>query len=201
MTEDFVTKPLKYKALGGISERQLSEHPGVLYNGYVHKTNAIRKNLSEVDLGEANPTYSQIRALKVEETFAVNGVKLHEGYFENLGGNGKPIGNILRMIEEDFGSFKEWKNDFVAIGKSARGWVVLALDLKDGKLHNYLCDIHNQGAVWNCIALLIMDVYKHAYFIDYATKRAKYIDAFLDNVNWGYVNSIIDKYNLQVYRL
>ncbi len=200
MVQEFEVAPLKYKVLRGVSERQLSEHHDVLYAGYVKKTTEIRRKIREADLGEANATYSQIRALKLEETFAVNGVKLHEGYFENLGGDGKPAGSILKMIEEDFGSFEEWRKEFVAAGKSARGWVVLAFDFKDGRLHNYLCDLHNQGGVWNCITLLILDVYEHAYFLDYATNRAKYLDAFLDNMDWSYVNSVIDKYRLQEYR-
>lgn len=200
MTEEFEAIALKYKDLRGLSERQLSEHHDVLYAGYVKKSNEIRKRISEADLGEANASYSGIRSLKFEETFTVNGVKLHEGYFENLGGEGKPSGIILDLIEEDFGSFEAWKKEFTAVGKSARGWVVLAFDLKDNTLHNYLCDLHNQGGVWNCITLLILDVYEHAYFLDYATSRAKYIDAFFENINWEYVNSIVNKYKLQQYR-
>ena len=200
MTEEFEAIALKYKDLRGLSERQLSEHHDVLYAGYVKKSNEIRKRISEADLGEANASYSGIRSLKFEETFTVNGVKLHEGYFENLGGEGKPSGLILDLIEKDFGSFEAWKKEFTAVGKSARGWVVLAFDLKDNTLNNYLCDLHNQGGVWNCITLLILDVYEHAYFLDYATSRAKYIDAFFENINWEYVNSIVNKYKLQQYR-
>jgi len=200
VTEEFEAIALKYKDLRGLSERQLSEHHDVLYAGYVKKSNEIRKRIIEADLGEANASYSNIRSLKLEETFNVNGVKLHEGYFENLGGEGKPSGTILDLIEKDFGSFEAWKKEFTAVGKSARGWVVLAFDLKDSTLHNYLCDFHNQGGVWNCITLLILDVYEHAYFLDYATSRAKYIDAFFDNINWAYVNSIVNKYKIQQYR-
>ena len=73
--------------------------------------------------------------------------------------------------------------------------MVLAYDLLDKRLHNYLCDVHNQGGVWGSIPLLILDVYEHAYFIDYGTGRKGYIDAYMKNVDWGFVNSLLEKYN------
>lgn len=73
---------------------------------------------------------------------------------------------------------------------------MLAYDWGDGKLHNYLCDVHNQGGVWSCTPLLILDVYEHAYFIDYATGRKSYIDAFMKNVDWAYVNQILTKHGI-----
>ena len=182
MTE---AKPLTYKALQGLTEKQLAEHHDVLYVGYVKKTDEIREKLKTVDLTKANGTYADLRELKLEEGFAVNGVRLHEGYFSSMGGNGsKPTGNLLKMIEKDFGSYEHWEAEFKAMGLAARGWVVLAYDWEDMKLHNYLCDAHNQGGVWGCSTLLILDVYEHAYFLDYGTKRKGYIEAFMKNVDW-----------------
>jgi len=200
MTEEIKVKPLKFAELLGLSKRQISEHHDVLYAGYVKKTNEIRSKVKSADLTEANATFSLIRELKREETFAVNGVKLHEGYFDSLGGDGTPKGKILELIREDFGSYGAWEKEFKALGVAARGWVVLAYDWSDGKLHNYLCDAHNQGGVWNCTPLLIMDVYEHAYFLDYATGRKAYIDAFMKNIDWSFANGFVERYRIAEYR-
>ena len=193
---DKTVRPLKYTSLEGLSERQLKEHHDVLYAGYVKKINEIEEKLKTADKAEANATFSLIRELKHEQSFAANGVKLHEGYFENLGGDGQVYGDIMAMIQEDFGSVENWKDDLLAAGIAARGWVVLAYDLDDNRLYNYSCDLHNQGGVWNSISLLILDVYEHAYFLDYATGRKSYIEAFLKNIDWKYVNGLVEKYDL-----
>ena len=181
-------KALKYKKLDGLSEKQLSEHHDVLYAGYVKKVNEIRSKLMNVDKTTTNATYSDLRELKVEESFALNGVKLHEGYFDNMGGKGgKASGDVGKWIESDFESYEKWEEEFRALGIAARGWVVLAFDLDDGMLHNYICDVHNQGGIWNCVPLLILDVYEHAYFIDYGTGRKSYIETFMKNIDGSVV--------------
>lgn len=191
-------KPLQYTELDGISEKQLKEHHDVLYAGYVKKVDEIREKLKSTDLALANATYSDLRALKIEETFAHNGVKLHEGYFDNMKrGGSAPTGAILALIERDFGSFEKWAAEFKALGLCARGWVVLAYDLDEQKLSNVVCDSHNQGGVWNSVALFIMDVYEHAYFVDYATARKAYVEAFFKNLNWEHVNAQIEKYGIR----
>ncbi len=191
-------KPLKYKELPGLSAKQLSEHHDVLYVGYINKVNEIRDSLASADLAKANPTYSGIRELKIEEGYAMNGVILHERYFDNLkAGGSKPSGQIAELIDRDFGSYDKWAAELAACGLSARGWVVLAYDLFDGKLHNYVCDLHNQGGVWGAIPLLVLDVYEHAYFIDYATARKKYLEAFLANVDWSVPNELLKKHGLK----
>src|SRR3989344_5685931 len=114
------------KTLNGISERTMTEHYK-LYEGYVKKTNEILDRLGVVDLESANQTYSDIRSLKVDLTFALGGVKNHEIYFGHLGGDGsKPSGKLLDQIENDFGSFEAWQKDLKATGMAARGWVWLA---------------------------------------------------------------------------
>ncbi|MEK7503111.1 MAG: superoxide dismutase [Patescibacteria group bacterium] len=195
-------KPLKYKELKGLSEKQLSEHHDVLYAGYVKKSGEIEEKLKNVDLSSANSAYSDLRELKMEETFAINGVKLHEGYFDNMTPNGSPSqgsgssGKALELIIRDFGSYETWEKEFKAMGLCARGWVVLGYDLDEKKLKNILCDSHNQGGVWNMVAILIMDVYEHAYFLDYATARKAYVEAFFQNINWEFANSLLNKYNI-----
>lgn len=194
-------KPLKYTELPGLSEKQLSEHHGVLYTGYVKKTNEIRGKLAAAPLEGVNATHSELRELKLEETFALNGVKLHERYFDNLGGKGgAPDGIVADWILEDFGSYEKWAAEFAACGMAARGWVVLAFDLEEKRLMNVLCDVHNQGGVWGQVPLLVLDVYEHAYFIDYATGRKKYLETFAQNVDWAAVNAQIAKFDLAKFR-
>ena len=190
-------KQLKYKELDGLSEKQLKEHHDVLYAGYVKKVGEIEEKLKNADLAAANATYSDLRELKTEETFALNGVKLHEGYFDNMvSGGSNPSGKILEMLKRDFGSYENWEKEFKALGLCARGWVVLGYDLEEKKLKNILCDSHNQDGVWNMLSLLIMDVYEHAYFIDYATARKVYIEAFFKNIDWQFVDRRISEYSL-----
>ena len=186
--KEYAIKGLKYTELPGFSKRQLAEHHDVLYVGYVKKLNEIQDKLPSVDLSQANATYSELGELKREETFAANAILLHEEYFDNLGGSGKESGHIVDEIKEEFSSYDKWLEQFKACSIAARGWVVLALNLWDGRLHIYSQDIHNNGVVWSCVPLLVLDVYEHAYFIDYGVKRKDYIEAFFKNIDWPEVN-------------
>lgn len=172
--------------LKGLSEKQMTPHRDVLYVGYVKKLNEIEKAIKQADLTKANGTYAEFRELKVEEPFATNAIFLHEGFFANLehGKGGEPTGELLDAINKEWGSLQKWKEEFIAAGKSARGWVVLAYSFNDHRLHNYLMERHDIGGVWACIPILILDVYEHAYMIDYATDRAAFINAFFENLNW-----------------
>jgi Fe-Mn family superoxide dismutase len=173
---------------GAISEKTLSIHHDKLYVGYVDKKDEIAEKLKALshggDLAGANQSYSELRALKQGETFAVNGVYLHEWYFANLGGDGKPAGKIAKDLEAKYDSMDNFLKYFAACGMAARGWVVLAWDTHDKTLRIYNCDAHNQGGVWGALPLLILDVYEHAYFIDYGSDRKAYIQEFLNHVNW-----------------
>lgn len=183
-------KPLKYKALPGLSEKQLSEHHDVLYAGYVKKYNEIAEKISKVDTSTANATYSDLRELFVEKSFALNGVKLHETYFDNMTDKTSECsGKIKELIEKHWGSFEKWAEEFSALGIAARGWVVLAFDYQLGSLENYIFDAHNQGGIVDTELVLVMDVYEHAYFVDYATARKDYITAFMKVIDWDVVNS------------
>jgi len=198
---DKIVKPLKYTSLDGLSEKQIAQHHDVLYAGYVKKTNEIRKALETVDKSTTNATFSQLRELKVEETFALNGVKLHESYFDNLGGKGgEPQGIAAKWIAEDFGSFAAWAEEFKAMGIASRGWVVLAMDLETGRLHNFMCDIHNQGGIWGAVPVMVLDVYEHAYFLDYATNRKGYLEAFMKNIQWQECEDVISRHHLEMFR-
>jgi Fe-Mn family superoxide dismutase len=190
-----IAKPLKpalQAGLQGISARQLGEHHDVLYAGYIKKIGEIGAKLAAADRSDANATYSIYGELKREEAFCTNAVTLHELYFDSLGGDGKPSGKLAELIARDFGSAEKWEEDFKAAGMAARGWVALAFDSADGKLHNYSLDIHTQG-IWGAEPLLVLDVYEHAYFTDYGTARKKYIDAFMRNADWAAANARAQK--------
>jgi superoxide dismutase, Fe-Mn family len=188
MTE-LTARELKKNSMEGFSQRQLEEHHGTLYKGYVNKLNEIRKQMDSVDYSKANQTFSELRALKVEESFALNGIKLHEAYFDNMGGaGGKATGKALEMIERNFGTYEAWEKDFKATGMAVRGWVVLAFDRENGTLHNFGNDSHNLGPIWNAVPILVMDTYEHAYMIDYGVKRPPYIEAFMRVIDWDVVN-------------
>jgi Fe-Mn family superoxide dismutase len=196
--KEHVAKELPYKELPGLSQKQLQEHHDILYAGYVKKINEIRVKIDSTDLSSANATYSDIRELKLEETFAANAVKLHEEYFDSLGGDGKISGSIAEMINRDFGSYEKWAQQFKAMGMAARGWVVLAYSWDEKRLMNVLYDAHNQGGITGYAPMMVLDVYEHAYFIDYATARKKYIDAFFTNINWNNANKLIEEKRIKI---
>ena len=184
-----------YKSLKGISERMLSEHLK-LYNGYINKSNEIVDKLGSgtVDLSKSAATYSEFRALKLEQTFNGNGMYLHQYYFENLTEATSHIPDTVGAeITKNFGGFDKWKEEFVATGMAGRGWTVLGLNLEDGKLYNLLYDAHNIGGFVSLVPLLVLDVFEHAYFIDYGTNRKEYINAYLGLINWNVVEKRLEK--------
>lgn len=190
MTE-LAPKPLSYEALPGLTARQIAEHYK-LYEGYIKKYNELRALAREVATEGSNGTYAEIREVNLEKVFALNAIKLHEAYFENMTAQTQVCdGLIKQLIEAQWGSVEKWAEDFAALGLAARGWVVLAWDYDNQRLENYICDAHNQGGVWNTRALLVLDVYEHAYFLDYATARKDYIVEFMKLVDWQCVNERI----------
>ena len=194
--EEIAARELKPELLemDGISRASVEAHYK-LYQGYVAKRNEILAKLGEVDLAAANQVYSEFRALKVDLTFAIGGVKNHEIYFEHLGGaGGNPDGAIGDLIARDFGSADNWRADLKATGMAGRGWAWTAYDWDEQRLFNYLGDAQNTFPIWNATPLVALDVYEHAYFLDYQTDRASYIDAFLENLDWNVVNSWVTAY-------
>jgi Fe-Mn family superoxide dismutase len=180
--------------LDGISRASVEAHYK-LYQGYVNKRNEILAKLAGVDLGAANQVYSEIRALKVDLTFAIGGIKNHEFYFAHLGGGGgDPTGPFGALVERDFGSVDAWRSDLKATGMAARGWAWTAYDWDERRLFNYIGDAQNSFPVWNATPLVALDVYEHAYFLDYQTDRAGYIGAFFDNLDWDVVNGWVEQY-------
>jgi superoxide dismutase, Fe-Mn family len=180
--------------LDGISRASIEAHYK-LYQGYVSKRNEILGKLADVDLASANQVYSELRGLKVELSFAVGGIKNHEIYFEHLGGpGGDPDGLVGALIARDFGSVDAWRADLKASGMAGRGWAWTAYDWDEGRLFNYVGDAQNTYPIWNATPLVALDVYEHAYFLDFQTDRAGYIDAFFDNLDWSVVDGWATSY-------
>jgi Fe-Mn family superoxide dismutase len=189
-------KPALYE-LEGISRQAVEAHHR-LYQGYVAKRNEILAKLRNVDLAGANQTYSELRALKVELTFAIGGIKNHELYFEHLGGaGGEPKGLFGDFVVRDFGSVDAWKADLKATGLAARGWAWTAWDWDEGRLFNYIGDAQNTFPVWNAAPLVALDVYEHAYFLDFETDRAAYIDVFFNNLDYDVVDGWVEAYGIR----
>lgn len=174
----------------GISRRTHEEHLK-LWQGYAKKTNEIAAALKALDTepAKANQIYSQIRALKVDFTFAYEGFINHEIYFDTIGGSGGPAtGAIGEAINNSYGTFANWLQDWKATGLAGRGWAFLCLDKRSGRVFNYMGDSQNTYPVWNHECVLAMDVYEHAYYLDFQTKRASYIDAYARTIDWEAVN-------------
>jgi Fe-Mn family superoxide dismutase len=189
-------KPTLYE-LDGISRETIDAHYK-LYQGYVNKRNEILAKLEDVDPSAANQVYSELRALKVDLTFALGGIKNHELYFEHLGGTGgDPAGIFAELVKRDFGSVADWKADLKATGLAGRGWAWTAYDWDEGRLFNYIGDAQNTFPVWNATPLVGLDVYEHAYFIDFGTDRASYIDAFFNNLDYDVVNDWVARYGIR----
>jgi len=191
-------KELTYRAdsLKGISQKTVEIHHGKLYAGYVNKSNEISEKLGALRKSgkvEGNQIYSELRGLKLGETFATNGVYLHENYFAILGGDGVPRGEIVRVIEEKWGTIDDFKSYFSACGMAARGWAILAWDMHEKKLMQYNCDAQNHGGIWGAIPIIAMDVYEHSYFIDTGADRGAYIKAFFDNLNWDKIEELYQR--------
>ena len=197
-TEEISPRPLdpRLLQLSGISRASVEAHYR-LYQGYVAKRNEILGLLGDVDRATANQVYSALRSLKLDLTFAIGGIKNHELYFAHLGGDGgDPHGAFRVLVERDFGSVDAWRADLRATGIAARGWAWTAYDWDERRLFNYLGDAQNTFPVWNATPLVALDVYEHAYFLDYRTDRASYIDRFFDNLDWTTVNDWVSSYQI-----
>lgn len=195
-------KTFSFNSVKGISMDQLTQHYK-LYEGYVNKINEIWGILENTDtFKDPNPTFSTMRSLKLGESYALDGVKLHELYFENLGGTSRtPYGPILELIIRDYGSYSNFENRFKDVGLSMRGWAALAIDPIDNKLHIYGQDSHDQGLIWNAFPLLVLDVYEHAYMIDFGIDRKEYIDVFMKNIDFDRVNTRLAIYTMIINKM
>ncbi len=174
--------------MAGFSETLLKNH-FTLYQGYVNNTNKIHEMLSGKAKDATNPEYAE---LKRRFGFEFNGMRLHEYYFENLGGKKSldKSGALADKLAHAYGSYETWEQDFRATGAMRGiGWAVLYQDDVTGWLYNVWINEHEVGHLAGCRPILIMDVFEHAFMIDYGLKRADYIESFFKNINWEVVPS------------
>jgi len=175
----------KLIGMEGFSETLLKNH-FTLYQGYVTNTNKLMETFDQM-LKEGKVGTPEYAELKRRFGWEFNGMRLHEHYFENLGGKEglDKSGKLAKKISEDFGSYDAWEKDFKATGAMRGiGWTILYQDSLSGKLFNCWINEHDVGHPAGCTPVLILDVFEHAFMIDYGLKRADYIGAFFKNILW-----------------
>jgi superoxide dismutase, Fe-Mn family len=188
-------KPLPFEAskLHGISEKLIRSHHENNYTGAVKALNLVEQRLAALANEKDLPAYIY-GDLKRQELIRTGSVVLHERYFANLGGNGKTDGTAKKLIEQWFGSYENWEGEFKRTGNAlsgGSGWTILAFNSHTKELHNYWSSDHASNAPFS-VPLLVLDMYEHAYQMDYGAAAAKYIDAFMANVNWEEVNRRVE---------
>ncbi|MGE0724450.1 MAG: Fe-Mn family superoxide dismutase [Alphaproteobacteria bacterium] len=184
----FEVVPLSFKPsrLSGLSERLVASHYENNYGGAVRRLNAIAARLGTLDwAGAAN---FEINGLKREELVAMASAVLHEVHFDGLGGpGGDPVGALGNAIARDFGAIATWRREFTAMGKAlggGSGWVVLAWSPRAGRLVNLWAADHAHGLA-GAVPILALDMYEHAYHLDFGANAAAWVDAFLANLDWS----------------
>jgi Fe-Mn family superoxide dismutase len=180
----------KLIGMPGFSETLLKNH-FTLYQGYVANTNKVLdiSGLMAKDGKTAAPEYAE---LKRRLGWEFNGMRLHELYFENLGGKAPldPASPLGRKLVEQYGDVESWEKDFRATGAlRGIGWVVLYEDLTNGRLMNFWINEHDVSHPAGGQPLLVLDVFEHAFMLDYGLKRADYVEAFFKNINWAAVGA------------
>ncbi len=189
MRQTIVPIPIRPWMLNGISERMLVSHYENDYGTAVRTLNEIREELAGLDLATARG--HRVRALKREEHAAMGSVALHELYFGNLGGDGQMTNSMTAALAEHFGSADAWRKEFVASARAIRGgsgWVLLSYSRRDRRLYNQI-SIDHTGVLVDGTPILALDMYEHAYHMDFGANAAAYIDAFLRNVDWKVVGT------------
>ena len=172
----------KLLGMEGFSETLLKNH-FTLYQGYVTNTNKLIETLTQM-VKEGKTAAPEFSELKRRFGWEFNGMRLHEVYFDNLGGRGEIDrgSNLFRKIIEDFGSYENWEKEFRAVGAMRGiGWAILYQDNVNGRLFNFWINEHDVGHPSGFVPILVLDVFEHAFMIDYGLKRA---DAFFKNINW-----------------
>ena len=193
----FSPKPLPFdpKNIKGISEKLLVSHFENNYTGAVKRLNAIAAQLAALDYANA-PVFT-VNGLKREELIATNSMILHELYFAGLGGESKPGAALSEALARDFGSIDRWRAEFTAMGRAeggGSGWVVLAWNPRDKRLVNTWAADHTMTLAGGQ-PILALDMYEHAYQMDYGAKAAAYVDAFMAAIRWANADSLYERYS------
>jgi superoxide dismutase, Fe-Mn family len=193
----YQAKPMPFdpKSISGISEKVLVSHYENNYVGAVKRLNAIGTQLAELDFAKA-PNFI-INGLKREELIASNSMILHEIYFDGLGGGTKPSGGLADAIARDFGSMERWRAEFAAMGKAeggGSGWVILAYSPRDKRLVNQWAADHTTTLAGGR-PVLVLDMYEHAYHMDYGAAAARYVDIYMEAIRWENAARLFEQYS------
>lgn len=176
--------------INGFSDNLLKNHLG-LYGGYVANVNKLADNLAGM-LSEGKILTPEYSEMKRRFSWEFDGMRLHEFYFGNITGKTTPFdknSELAKKIEISFGSYENWEKDFKAVGAMRGiGWAILYFDYEASRFFNVWVNEHEAGHLISCVPLLIMDVFEHAYIIDYGIKKADYIEAFFKVIDWNVVN-------------
>lgn len=194
----YQAKKFNLEAIPFLSDKQRSQHYK-LYEGYVNKLNEIR---SKFDMAQRSPgiTYSEFRSLKIAETFALNGAQLHEMYFENIiDGTDTEFSPLTEeLIIKSFGSAQAYLKDLRDCAACSRGWAITGYFAPENRLYNFVLDAHNETVPVNIDIAVVVDVYEHAYMIDFGIDRAQYLDLLFNAINWDVIedrfSAIMKKY-------
>lgn len=192
----YQAKPMSFdpKSISGISEKILVSHYENNYVGAVKRLNAIGTQLAELDFAKA-PNFV-INGLKREELIAANSMILHEVYFDGLGGAGKPTGALAEAIARDFGGMERWRAEFAAMGKAeggGSGWVILAYSPRDKRLVNQWAADHTTTLAGGR-PVLVLDMYEHAYHMDFGAAAARYVDVYMEAIRWDNAARLYEQY-------
>jgi len=190
----YTAKPLSCDPtkLRGLSEKLILSHWENNYAGAVRRLNAIAAQLTELDFASA-PVFT-INGLKREELIATNSMILHELYFDGLGGDGISGGAVDEALKRDFGSVDRWRAEFIGTGKALRGgagWVLLSYSHGDRRLMNQWAADHTH-ALAGGTPILALDMYEHSYQLDYGASAERYVDAFMENIDWTNVARLLE---------
>ena len=193
----YVIKPLPFdpKSIKGLSEKILTSHHDNNYAGAVRRLNTITAQFAALDVAKA-PVFT-INGLKREELLAMNSMILHDLYFSSLGAGGAPAGNLAAALARDFGSVERWQAEFTAMGKAeggGSGWVLLTWSPHDKRLINQWAADHTNNLAGGQ-PILALDMYEHAYHMDYGATAGGYVDAFMAAIRWDNVASLFDRYS------
>jgi len=193
----YAIKPLPFdpKSIKGLSEKIIVSHHDNNYAGAVRRLNAIGAQLAQTDFAKA-PVFT-VNGLKREELIAMNSMILHELYFDSLGGGSAPAGNLADAITRDFGSLDRWRAEFSGLGRAeggGSGWVLLSYSPRDKRLVNQWSADHTTNIAGGR-PILALDMYEHAYHMDYGASAGGYVEAFMAAIRWDNVAALFDRYS------
>lgn len=184
-------KELKHKEIPGfLSAAQIAPHHTAHYGGALKAVLAADSKLEQAT--KVGPAIDPAAFAQLKRTVNSRGnsVVLHEFYFDGLAlGNNDPHPNVRTAIEQRFGSLEKWASDFIASAKEAAGWAMLVKHPVNGKLYNVVSDEHAMGVLWMAQPIVVIDVYEHAFYVDYQNRKNDYIEKFMSHIDWSEANA------------